>query len=389
MPAPRHGVYVSFDDGDRWQSLQLSLPVTSVRDIDVHGDDLAIATHGRGFWILDDVSPLRQLTPEVAAADAWLFTPATAVRVHLAQSLGSALPVFLGTPMPDDEPKAANPPNGAYIDYALNRPPAGPVTLEIRDAAGALVRRWSSVDKHTAPNAATIDYAPEWAPAQNVLSAAAGGHRFVWNFTYAPPGGVEDTDGPWAPPGSYTAVLALEGRRLERRFAIEADPRVHLPAAAYRAQFEMAQRIERLRARLAEGAAQLQRLRGAVGAARVGAAGAIAARLDAFAAELDLLAGVKRTPNPTNAWSFPPQRLASFAYVGAKLQSLFAAVDRTDAAPSTDARAGWQRLQPIARSLLPALRALIERDLPALNAERRAAGYRPITLPAAAPATGT
>ena len=263
------------------------------------------------------------------------------------------------------------------------------MTLEIRDAAGAVVRRWSSADKKPAPNLSTIDYAPEWAPDPDALSAATGAHRFVWNFTYAPPAGVEDADGPWAPPGTYTAVLALEGRRLERRFAIVADPRVHLSAAAYRAQFDMARQIERLRARLAEGAAQLQRLRGAVSAARAGAAGAIAARLDAFTAQLDLLAGLKRTPNPNDALSFPPQRLESFAFVGAKLQGLFAAVDRADAAPSVDARAGWRRLQPLAASLLRLMGKLTGRDLPALNAERRAAGYQPIALPAAPPATGT
>ena len=102
-------MYVSFDDGDHWQSLQLNLPVTSVRDIDVHGNDLVIATHGRAFWIMDDVTPLRQWTP--AASPPFLFTPATAVRERGAG--------FTGTPMPKDEPMASNPPSGAYIDYVL------------------------------------------------------------------------------------------------------------------------------------------------------------------------------------------------------------------------------------------------------------------------------
>lgn len=373
-----HGIYLSFDDGAHWQSLRLNLPVTSVRDIDVHGDDLVIATHGRGFWILDDVAPLRQLTPAVAAAGAWLFKPAAAVRLRM--------PAFTGTPMPNDAPKAPNPPDGAYIDYALNWAPAGPVTLAIRDLAGALVRRWSSADKTSGPDLATIDFAPEWAPPQCVLSAAAGMHRFVWDFTYAPPAGLDQADGPWAAPGAYTAVLTVAGRRLQRRFTIAADPRVHLSPAAYRAQFALAQRIEQLRSRVALASAELDRLRGAVHAARAGAANV---RLDGFDARLDGIAGVTRTPNQYDAESMPPRRLTSFAFVGAALQGLFAAVDGADAEPSADARAGWRRLQPLAATLLAAERRLIDQDLPALNAERRAAGLAPIAVPAPAPTRST
>src|SRR6185436_11818044 len=127
------GVYVSFDDGDHWQPLQNGLPVTSVRDIDVHGNDVVIATHGRAFWILDDVSPLRQIDPEVETTAVWLFAPAPAVRQRPAG--------FTGTPMPKDEAAAPDPPAGAYLDYTLRTAAQKPVTLEIRDEQRSEERR--------------------------------------------------------------------------------------------------------------------------------------------------------------------------------------------------------------------------------------------------------
>src|SRR6058998_2711245 len=130
------GVYVSFDDGDHWQPLQRNLPVTSVRDIDVHENDLVIATHGRAFWVMDDVTPLRQIDSKIARTDAWLFAPATAHRLRPAG--------FTGTPLPKDEPMAANPPFGACIDYVLRTSAKEPVALEIRDATGVLVRQYRS-----------------------------------------------------------------------------------------------------------------------------------------------------------------------------------------------------------------------------------------------------
>src|SRR5690348_5755238 len=141
------GMYVSFDDGDHWQSLQQNLPRTSVRDIDVKNDDLVIATHGRGFWIMDDVSALRQMDGHTVATR--LFKPAAAYRVRT--------PGFTGTPMPRDEPTAENPPWGAYVDYELAAKPAKPVELSIYDASGKLVRHYSSADQPKAPDLSKIN----------------------------------------------------------------------------------------------------------------------------------------------------------------------------------------------------------------------------------------
>ncbi|HUY84630.1 MAG TPA: hypothetical protein VMU86_08635, partial [Steroidobacteraceae bacterium] len=287
------GVYVSFDDGGHWQSLRLNMPVTSVRDIDVHHDDLVIATHGRGFWILDDATPLRQLTPAVATAGAWLFAPAAAIRWRM--------PDFIGTPMPAEEPKAKNPPDGAYIDYVLGRRPAGPVTLEILDPSGALVRRWSSAQALTAPNLATIDYAPEWAPQRAHLSAAAGAHRFVWDVRYAPPAGLHEPDAVWAPPGEYTVVLGVDGQRLSRDLRILADPRLHLSAVDYLHQSALATEIDRLRGAVARARSRMVALRRTLLAARSVGAGAAARadakRITALVARIDAIVGMVPPPN--------------------------------------------------------------------------------------------
>ncbi|PYT21219.1 MAG: hypothetical protein DMG57_39370 [Acidobacteria bacterium] len=132
-------VYVSFNDGDDWQSLRLNMPATAIRDLVIHDDDLVVGTHGRSFWILDDISPLRELSAKKAESDARLFRPRLTYRVRRNQNTD--------TPLPPEEPAGQNPPDGAIIYYSLTSAPEEPVTLEILDAAGKLVRRYSSADK--------------------------------------------------------------------------------------------------------------------------------------------------------------------------------------------------------------------------------------------------
>src|SRR5205085_1990303 len=170
------GVYVSFNDGDSWQSLQLRMPATSVRDLVVHGDDLVIATHGRSFWILDNISPLRQLNAQVASADVWLFRPQTAYRVRPGSDQG--------TPVPLDEPLAHNPPAGAILDYYLKQKPKTPVQLEIFDADGKLVRRFASDDRLVKTDPNQVPIATEWIHDETLLSDEPGMHRFVWDLHY-------------------------------------------------------------------------------------------------------------------------------------------------------------------------------------------------------------
>ncbi len=159
------GVYVSLDDGATWRSLQINLPVTSVRDIEVKQNDLVIGTHGRAFWILDDVTPLRQLAADFSLGSTRLLGPAAAIRLRPEP--------FTGTPFPKDEPAAANPPFGAHIDYVLASP-ATDVTLTIRDAHGDVVRRYSSRDQPTVTDPARMHAAPEWTEQPITVSSHAG-----------------------------------------------------------------------------------------------------------------------------------------------------------------------------------------------------------------------
>jgi len=253
--------YVSFDRGDHWQSLQLNLPSTIVSDMTVHGSDLAISTYGRGFWILDDISPLRQIRAATAAkVSAFFYRPDTVVRARWDNTQD--------TPLPPEMVVGENPPEGAVLDYYLASPAAGPVTLTISDAQGHVIREFSSV----VPPADTImpnvpDY---WLASPTVLSTAPGMHRINWdlrypdpptlNFSYygnlldyreytlnwhATPGHTYRSTivGIMVPPGTYSAKLTIGGHSTTQPITIVPDPRVHLSAAAFAAQFHLQQRM--------------------------------------------------------------------------------------------------------------------------------------------------
>ncbi len=249
------GAYVSFDDGDHWQPLANGLPTTSVRDITIHGNDVVIATHGRGFYVLDDIVPLRALAAN-AAPGLRLFPLATAVRLNE--------PGFTGTPMPKDEPLAPNPPLGAMIDYSIDGTAPQPVEIAIYDHSGAAVNRFTSSDPVKPIDLATLPVAPEWIVAAKPPLGTPGHHRFVWDLHYAKAGGLKDSDAPagvWAPPGHYTVELTAGGRKLRQPLTIIADPRVKVSQADFDAEFRLAKQIEgaRVRARsMLERAADLK-----------------------------------------------------------------------------------------------------------------------------------
>jgi len=318
------GIAVSFDDGDHWQPLQMNLPATSVRDIDVHGNDLVIATHGRAFWVMDDISPLRQS----ADSTPFLFKPATAIR----ERAGG----FFGSPMPKDEAMAPNPPFGANIDYVAN---GAPLTLEIFDASNNLVRRFSSEDKPRPTDLQRLTTAPEWVTPPQTLSTAPGMHRFTWSLHYAAPSGVSSRrgggEGVWAPPGEYRVVLTSGDQKLTQMLTVAPDPRLNLPQSAYIDEFNLARDIESTRAQLA-------------------AANEEAATLGKNRA--DLLAQINRvTGGPTpNVFPPPPVSETTIRFINEKLGALQSAVDGADAAPTADARAAWAKLKPAADAALRA-----------------------------------
>ncbi len=237
------GVYVSFDDGDHWQPLQLNLPVTSVRDLAVHDDDLVIATHGRAFWILDNITPLRQMAGSVASSDAWLYKPARAIRMTSDS--------FSGTPLPPEEPQAQNPPRGAYIDYFIGDAAAGPVQLDILDGQGRLVRRFSSADKLPEPPK-DLPIAARWIAQPQGLSQASGMHRFIWDLRYGRSGeqttadleetGLETWVGPFVLPGKYQVKLTVNAKTLVQPLEVSMDPRSRITNSELLLQFQWAQR---------------------------------------------------------------------------------------------------------------------------------------------------
>src|SRR5437868_3990484 len=236
--ATEKGVWFSLDDGNSWHSLRLNLPASSVRDLIVKDDDIAVATHGRGFWILDDVTPLRQLVPNSAAPEARLFRPAAALRVRWNTNDD--------TPLPPDEPMGENPPEGASIDYYLDRAHSETILLEIADARNRVVRRYTSADSlpWKVPDPSTAPLPWYWYRAPQVLSAAAGLHRFQWDMRYQPiprPRSADSDAGlpmtatpyntapgpttPFVAPGTYAVRLSVGGKTYSQPIAVKQDQR--------------------------------------------------------------------------------------------------------------------------------------------------------------------
>ena len=239
-------VYVSFNDGDEWQSLRLNMPATSVRDLVVKDDDLVVGTHGRSFWILDDITPLRQVGPRVAAAPVHLYRPQDAWRVRWNMNTD--------TPLPPDEPAGENPPDGAVINYWL-KAPAASVLVEIVDAAGRVARRYTSEEK-VEPSRDEGNTPRYWIRALKPPGKTAGMHRFVWDMHYTAPRAAQlfpiaatpgntprGPAGAWAPAGGYTVRLTAAGQTLTAPLRVRMDPRVKTPPSALHQQFTLSMRI--------------------------------------------------------------------------------------------------------------------------------------------------
>ncbi|MGP8251903.1 MAG: VPS10 domain-containing protein [Terracidiphilus sp.] len=253
-------VYVSFDDGDHWHPLTLNLPASQVTDIDVHGDDLAISTYGRGLWILDDIAPIRDLTPDLLAQPASLLPPVAAMRVRWDN--------WEDTPLPIETPSAKNPPDGVLIDYYLKTAHPGAVEITIRDANGNVVRRYTgsmSEPKLTLPNV------PEyWFGTTKSVDGSAGLHRFVWDLRYDSPKALpasyygpilqyteytladhaiphetprQQPQGPLVVPGNYTVELSVDGETYRQPLTVKLDPRVHALEEDLEVQGALARRI--------------------------------------------------------------------------------------------------------------------------------------------------
>ena len=241
-------VYFSLDGGDHWQSLRRNMPATSIRDLVIKDDDLVVATHGRSFWILDDITPLRQMTPATATSMAVLFAPQRATRVRWNMNTD--------TPLPPDEPAGENPPDGAIINYWLGDEVSGPVTLEILDSAGVLVRKYASTDvpEQPIPGQNIADF---WLRPPQVLSAEPGMHRFLWDLRHPVPAGLDrgyplaqilhntipEPNGPAVLPGRYTVRLMVAGRSETQPLLVRMDPRVDAPPAVLARKFAIERQV--------------------------------------------------------------------------------------------------------------------------------------------------
>ncbi len=253
------GVFVSHDGGDHWQSLQFNLPTVSVRDLHIHGGDLVAATYGRALWILDDISPLRQAS-DLASANAHLFKPETAVRTHWDN--------HPDTPLPPETPHGDNPPDGAIIYYYLRSVPKD-ISLEIRDARGNIVRRFTDKAEPRDPRPKNV---PEWwFEPPTALSNHVGLNRFVWNLQWPHPDAltfgfrgnpldyieytlpdhavtgntpVNQPPGPFVVPGNYEVVLTVDGKAYKQMISVVLDPRVKVSGTDLQAQADLALMID-------------------------------------------------------------------------------------------------------------------------------------------------
>jgi photosystem II stability/assembly factor-like uncharacterized protein len=362
-----NAVWVSFDDGDHWQSLQLNLPHTSMRDLWIHDDDLIVATHGRGFWILDDIAPLREASATLANS-AHLFKPAPAWRVER--------DTYTDTPLPPDEPMAANPPDGAVLDYYLPAA-ANTVTIEIADAQGKVVRKYSSTDK---PDISEDELRKQliplyWVKPWHALSTDAGMHRWVWDLHYITPDSPRhdypisavphDTPryplGPNALPGTYTVRFTVDGKTSTASLTVKMDPRVKVTALALQKKFQyethMASLLSETTRAVQQGSAireQLDKLSAQDNAAAKDA-------IEAFGKKLNAIVGAQA------GFLAPPSADVTLRRVNGSAGTLYQQVWGADAEPTAPQLQAETKTGQEGADVLKRWAAFKSTDVPALN----------------------
>jgi photosystem II stability/assembly factor-like uncharacterized protein len=371
------GVYASFDDGANWESLRLNLPASSVRDLIIKNDDLVVATHGRGFWILDNITPLREFNRN--EREDLLFKPQTALRVRANLNTD--------TPLPPDEPAAENPPDGAMIDYFLSKDASGPVTIDIKDGKGQLVRKYSSADKPVQANPKRLRIPSYWIRPPQSVSTNAGMHRFLWDMHYTPVPNVEPefpmtatyrntppaATSPWVIPGDYTVALTIDGKTFTQPLTVAMDPRVKASAADLQEQFDLSWQLYQLRLKLApigetfdDIADQLTKLK-----ARAAERPDVSQKLETFTQML-----IKFGP-PHPRQGAPPS-----LFVLESTTQLFKEIEVADAATTAATKAAIADLETKVGPMMEAWQKLLESDLPALNQQLKHAEFPQIKIAA-------
>jgi photosystem II stability/assembly factor-like uncharacterized protein len=376
-----NSVYVSFDDGDSWQPLQLNLPHTSMRDLTIHGDDLIVATHGRSFWILDDITPLRQLNGEVAHAPAFLFTPQEAIRWRWNRNPD--------TPLPPEVPAGKNPPDGAIIDYCLSTAANRPITLDIFTAEGnpVLVRHYSSTDKPASIDKLAGEHPIPmyWVRSEQILSSQPGMHRFVWDLHYEAPKALEHEfpisaimhSTPLNPlgarplPGKYKVELTVDGKRYSATFELKMDPRITATASDLAKQFEMESEAVAGMDDSYESLEQVQSVRAQLKELTPKLHGSIATAATALDKQFVDLEGSAQP----NFFGTPPRgkQPENFSSLNQHYSAILAVADSADAAPTVQTAAAFHELEDESTRLRKRWSALKEKELLDLNKELKKA----------------
>lgn len=376
-------VWVSFDDGDHWQSLQLNLPHSSMRDLWIHEDDLLVGTHGRSFWVLDDITPLRQLSDAMQKADAFLFKPGSAYRVKRDTNTD--------TPIPPDEPTALNPPDGAIIDYYLAQPATGAVKVEILDAQNKVVRRYASTDK---PDISDEEIAkqlipPYWTRMPKTLPTVGGMHRWVWDLHCTKPFSTRydypiaavphDTprlpQGPSALPGTYTVRLTVNGKTYTQPLTIKMDPRVKTTPQGLTQLFQLQFRLAAMLSESSEGVVQARSAQEQLQKVKGQASGALADAISALDKKIGMLVGAGG-----GGFFAAPSPQPTLSRSSGEAASLYAALDRGDFAPTATQSAAAEKVATSFTPLWNQWKAIKAADIPALNKQLAAAGLSEIRL---------
>ncbi|MEP6622566.1 MAG: glycoside hydrolase [bacterium] len=384
-------VWVSFDDGDHWSSLRLDMPATSIRDLVIKDDDIAIGTHGRSFYVLDDIASLRELTPTTSSSAAVLFKPAAAYRFRFSK--------YPDTPIPPDEPWAANPPDGAMLDYFLGAGIGGDVKLEIIEPGNRVVRTFTSRDTAMAP--ADVGNVPRyWIRPTQVLAATPGFHRFVWDMRYERPAGAgalppeypisaspgntaREPRGPWALPGQYTVRLTAGGKTYSQTFVIKMDPRVKTPPAALKREHALAMALFDAIGQDSSMLAQAKVLRERLVVARssVGDA-ALTASIAALEEKMTTIVGAgagggRRGGGGRGAAAAGP----TLSSITGEMMTLMQSLEEADAEPTTTLASAVATTQAKFSSLAARWSAFKSVDLAALNAKLTAAARPAVPAP--------
>jgi photosystem II stability/assembly factor-like uncharacterized protein len=376
-------VWVSFDDGDHWQSLQLNLPHTSMRDLWIHEDDLIVATHGRSFWILDDLTPLRQASDAMEKSEAALFKPETAYRVRRDTNTD--------TPLPPDEPAGENPPSGAIIDYYIGPGASGPVTLEIVDAQEKVIRTYSSTDKRevTQEELEKQLIPLYWIRPEKILSAAPGMHRWVWDLHYAAPVSLRheypisaipgDTPrlplGPRALPGKYTVRLRAGGHVYSEPLTLKMDPRVKATLPMLEKQFQMELRLSKMITQSSAALLQSRSIREQLQKISSRASGNAPGAISAFEKKLNAVAG-----GEGGRFGAARNAAPSLGRINGQASALYAAVDRADAAPTVVQTNALTEVEQDFTGVMKQWNDFKSNEIPALNQTLHSGGLPEIRI---------